>query len=340
MNLRYEPKFSRSARVVQHLAKASELGAWIRQQTVDVSWIPKIQRDALVRLAHHSTRIEGNPLTLPEVEALAAGKDIPVEEQSKREILNAFSGFRWIWKSGPRKVQEKSLLHLHQILTTGLLPQNEVGTYKTKQNAVFSKGKIIYKPPPPEAVGILTRSLLTWINSKQAEGEHPIIVGSIAHHRLVSIHPFMDGNGRISRALESWIFYRRGFDTNHIFAIDEFFDQDRPRYYKEIQDARDKGNDLTSWIEYVGEGIVETLKKTQIKIQRLRHKKPDQKLKLNRKQERVLEILAETPRFGGRELANALGLTRAGLSFILKPLLKAGLIVKEGSTKTAQYKLG
>jgi Fic family protein len=339
MNIPYTPKFNRSALLVRHLAKASELGAWFRQQTLDVSWVPKIQRDALIRLAHYSTRIEGNPLTLPEVEALSAGKDLPVEQRAKREVLNYFSGLRWIWKSGARKIQEKSLLHLHQILTNGLLPGDEVGKYKIKQNAVFGRGKMIYKPPPPEAAGILTRGLLKWINSGKAEEEHPILAASIAHHRLVSIHPFMDGNGRISRAVESWILYRRGFDTHHIFALDEFFDHDRERYYREIQKVRDEENDLTSWIEYVSEGILETLKKTQQKIQRIRINKPSVKIPLNKKQERVLEILAESPKCGGKELATALGLSRSGLSFILKPLLKVGLIGKEGSTKAAFYKL-
>ena len=340
MNAPYEPKFERSAGLVRLLAECSGLCAWIRQQSLDVSWIARTQRDALVRLAHFSTRIEGNPLTLPEVEALADGKDLAVEDRAKREVMNYFAALRWIWQKSPAHgIVEKDLLKLHRILTQGILPKTESGSYKKRTNAVFGGGRIIYQPPPPQVAPMLTQGLLQWLNSGRAGQEHPVVAAAIAHHRLVSIHPFMDGNGRIARALESWILYRRGFDTHHIFALDEFFDADRQQYYRQIQRVREHGDNLTSWLEYVGEGILETLRKTQIRIQQLRAKTPIQKITLNSTQERVLRILGQIPRMGGGELTRSLGITRSNLSKLLKPLLRAGLIAKEGSTKAASYRL-
>lgn len=340
MSVSYRPAFERSATVLRNITKASELRVWIEQQSIDVSWIARSQRDALVRLAHYSTRIEGNPLTLPEVEALAAGKDLPAEDHAKQEVLNYFAALKWIWQKSPaHKIEERGLLHLHKILTQGLLPKAEVGCYKTKPNAVFNQGRIIYKPPPPEAAAILTQALLGWLNSPSAKHEHPVIVAAIAHHRLVSIHPFMDGNGRMARTLESWILYRRSFDTHHIFALDEYFDTEREKYYREIQAVRDRGDDLTSWLEYVSEGVLETLRKTQLRIQSLRAKGPVIKITLNLKQERIVQILSQTPRVGGGELARFLGVNRSHLSKLLKPLLSAGLVLRDGSTKAATYRL-
>ncbi len=336
----YKPTFERSAQLVRNLTEASMLVSWIREQTMDVSWIAPAQRDTMIRLAHSSTRIEGNPLTLPEVAALANGEDLSVEEDAKREVLNYLAALRWIWrKSSPTKIEESMLLKLHKILTTGLVPITDCGKYKTKPNAIFQSGRVIYQPPPPEAAHILTRSLLTWLNSSHALAEHAVIVASIAHHRLVSIHPFLDGNGRISRALGCWILFRRGFDTQHVFALDEFFDADRKRYYFEIQEARDRKDDLTSWIEYVSEGIIDTLHKTQVRIRSLKAKAPSTKIQLNRRQERLLQVLGQSSFLGGGELARSLGLTRSHLSKILGPLLKAKLVVKEGSTKAAMYRL-
>ena len=340
MNVPYCPIFERSAQTVEYLTRASSLCAWIQEQAVDVSWISSTQRDALVRLAHYSTRIEGNPLTLPEVEALAMGKDLNIEEHAKQEVLNYFAALRWIWRKSPNQnIEEKDLLSLHKLLTQRLLSISESGVYKSKPNAVFQGTRIIYKPPPPEAAHILTRGLLHWLNSREARIEHAVIVAAIAHHRLVSIHPFTDGNGRIARALESWILYRRGFDTHHIFALDEFFDVDRQRYYREIQKVRQQGDNLTSWLEYVSEGVIETLQKTQRRIQTLRAKMPASKLILSRQQERVMRILGEVPRLRGGELARSLGMTRSYLSKLLRPLIRAGLIVKEGTTKAATYRL-
>ena len=340
MDISYQPKFQRTAALVKNLTDASGLKSWIDQQALDVSWIASSQRDALIRLAHYSTRIEGNPLTLPEVAALAEGKDFPVEERAKSEVLDYFAALRWIWKARPiHQINEKNLLNLHKILTQGILPKSESGAYKTKPNAVFSGGKVIYKPPPPEAAQLLTRSLLVWLNGNPGRKEHAIVASAIGHHRLVSIHPFSDGNGRVSRALESWILYGRGFDTHHIFALDEFFDTDRTRYYKEIQAVRKNGDDLTSWLEYVSEAVLETLRKTQLRIQPLRSKHIKGRIVLTPKQERVLQILAQSPRLGGGELARSLRITRSHLSKVLKPLLSAALVAKEGSTKSASYKL-
>ncbi|MEK9144635.1 MAG: Fic family protein [Elusimicrobiota bacterium] len=340
MTVSYQPKFERSAAVLRNITEASSLRAWIEQQAIDVSWIARGQRDALVRLAHYSTRIEGNPLTLPEVEALAAGKDLPVGERAKREVLNYFAALRWIWReSSAHRVDEKDLLHLHAILTQGLLPKDEAGCYKTKPNAVFGRGRILYKPPPPEAAAILTQALLRWLDSGGAKAEHPVISAAIAHHRLVSIHPFMDGNGRMARALESWILYRRGFDTHHIFALDEYFDTEREKYYREIQTVRGQEDDLTPWLEYVSEGVLETLRKTRIRIQSLRAKGPAVKITLNLKQERIVQILSQSMPLGGGDLARSLGVSRSHLSKLLKPLIKAGLILRDGSTKAAAYRL-
>ncbi|MEK6542834.1 MAG: Fic family protein [Elusimicrobiota bacterium] len=340
MDIVYRPKFTRSAKLVRLLTEASSLSSWVERQMVDVSWVPKIQRDALVCLAHYSTKIEGNPLTLPEVEALSRGKDLPIEEKAKQEVLNYFAVLRWIWTQSPEKaIREKDLLRLHGILTRGVLIEDESGAYKVKPNVVYGHGKVIYRPPPPEAVAILTCSLLAWLNSKESHQDHAAIAAAIAHHRLVSIHPFSDGNGRAARSLGSWVLYRRDFDTHHIFALDEFFEHDRDRYYREIQAVRDNDDDLSVWLEYIGEGIVETLRKTQARIQVLRAKNPEAKIILNRRQERILQILSQTPRMGGGELARVLGVTRSHLGKLLKPLLKIGLAGKEGSTKAAVYYL-
>jgi Fic family protein len=273
------------------------------------------------------------------VKALAAGTDLSVEDRAKKEVLNYFAALRWIWRSSPKALHEADLLKLHRFLTQDVLPANEVGAYKTMANAVFSRGKVIYEPPPPGLCPELTRDLLNWLNSSDSLKEHPVISAAIAHHRFVSIHPFMDGNGRAARALESWILFRREFDTHHIFALDEFFDHDRDRYYREIQTARDRGNDLTGWLEYVSEGVIVTLQKTQQRIQALRAKGPDARITLNATQERLIQMLASSPQMKGSDLARTLRISRGQLSKIMKSLLHTGLVIKEGSTKAALYRL-
>jgi len=336
--IEYHPKFERNALLIRHLTHATALMSWINQQTIDVSWIARCQRDSLIRQAHFSTAIEGNPLTLQEVAALAAGEEIVASNQSRQEVLNYFAALRLIWSKLSARITERQLLHLHKVLTKGVLQPSEIGTYKTRPNAIFGNGKIIYQPPPPKVAPMLTKALLNWINS-DSQKEHAIVAAAIAHHRLVSIHPFADGNGRASRLLESWILFNRSFDSQHIFALDEFFEIDRSRYYREIQDARDNGDDLSCWIAYVAEGVVETLQKTKVRIQALGASPTATKVSLNTKQERILHILAQQPCASGSDLAKTLGIGRSFLSKLVKTLIDSGLIIRDGSTKSASYRL-
>src|SRR5436190_20836002 len=84
---------------------------------------------------------------------------------------------------------------------------------------------------------------------------------------LSARHPFADGNGRAGRMLALWELYRRGFDTHHIFSIDEFYWEDRARYYASLAAVPKGGGDLTTWLEYTTEGVRATLERVWLRVQ-------------------------------------------------------------------------
>lgn len=337
----YKPDFTITPKLLRLVTVATETRAWINSAVVDVAWLPALQRETAARLAHSSTAIEGNPLTLPEVEALARGEETGALARDRQEILNALSSVRWIWERKPgAAVTEADLLHLHRILTRNVLPDAEAGHYKSRPNRIVDhRGTTVYTPPPPEKAQLLTVELLEWLNSGAAESLHPVMASAIAHHRLVSIHPFADGNGRISRALAIWVLYARGFDTHHLFALDEFFEQDRQRYYEKIQQARDLDDDLSYWLEYVAEGVVSTLNKVRERIAGLRISTQAPRLVLTKRQEDILRFLRDRGRVKSPDMEKAFSLTRARVGQILRPLLDAGLVIREGETRATTYRL-
>lgn len=337
----YQPHFNISPELLRLITLATEIRAWIHSAVVDVSWLPVLQRETVARLVHSSTAIEGNPLTLPEVEALARGEEIGASVMDKQEILNALAAMHWIWgrKTGA-SIKESDLLRLHRILTRKVLPDGQSGHYKTRPNRIVDpKGITIYTPPPPDKARPLTIALVEWINSRASGTLHPIIAGAIAHHRLVSIHPFADGNGRISRALAIWLLYVRGFDTHHLFALDEFFEQDRQRYYQKIQQVRDLDDDLSYWLEYVAEGVCETLNKVKERIIGLRVTARAPRMVLTKRQEDILRFLRDRGRVKSPDIEKAFSLTRARIGQIIKPLIDAGLVIREGQTRATTYRL-
>lgn len=337
----FEPKFSITAETLRLVAEATELRAWVANAVVDVPWLPGLQRDTIARLAHSSTSIEGNPFTLPEVEALARGETIGGERRATLEVLNALGAMRWIWKQGKKnKIEEKDLLRLHRHLTFGLLPEKEVGAYKSVPNRVIdARGNPIYMPPRPEDAPRLTREFLSWLNGHAGGRLHPVIAAAMAHHRLVSIHPVSDGNGRLARALEVWILYSRGFDTHHLFALDDYFWADRPLYYLKIQQARDLEDDLTDWVEYVAQGVVATLKETVDRIRALQVRPPFSKILLTKRQEDLLRFLRDRGVVSSADIQTAFKFTRARAGQILKPLVVAGMVEVLGRQRSARYRL-
>ena len=328
----YKPRFTITPHLLGLLTRATEVRAWIKGAVVSVPWLPALQRDTAARLAHSSTAIEGNPLGLPEVEAIARGEETGSPAKDALEVKNHLAALRWL--SNRTTLGERELLKMHSLLMAGLLPRTG---YKDKQNRVVDHlGRTVYTPPGPEQARRLTRELLAWT---AATDLHTVIVSAVAHHRLVSIHPFSDGNGRAARAYGTWVLHARGFDTEHILALDEFYEADRPRYYATLQQARDLDDDLTFWLEYVAEGVCETLLKTRSRIESLRVKAAAPGLSLTRRQEEVLRLLRDRGRLKSPDLESALGLTRARVAQILSPLLASGLVLREGRTRATSYRL-
>lgn len=109
----------------------------------------------------------------------------------------------------------------------------------------------------------------------------------------------------MGRALGLWELYRRGFDTHHIFSVDEFYWEDRPRYYTVLELVRQQGDELTSWLEYAAEGLHVTLEKVWTRVQRLSAESGRKKLVLRPKQEQLLQMLRDHKSMAPQEIWTA-----------------------------------
>lgn len=304
--------------------------------TIQVPWIPVLQRDSRTRTAHSSTAIEGNPLTLEEVKALEEGRSISgVEERGKREILNQLAGLRFIEKyQGKKTITRADLFRLHRIIASHVMDQGEAGRYRT-----FGVRVGYYVPPPASEVPDLMKSYLEWWNQKATEWS-PVISSAILHYHFEEIHPFGDGNGRMGRALALWELYRRGFDTHHIFSIDEVYWENRPRYYSQLDAVRQAKGDLTGWLEFSAEALHLTLERVLGRIQKLGASGRGGHIVLTPKQERLLSVLQERGGLAPKEIWKELKMTKQGAVKVLKPLLDAGLIRRVGTRKSGKYVAG
>ena len=331
----YKPVYDITPALLREVEQIAALRERILAAAIQVPWIPALQKDTRIRNAHSSTAIEGNPLTLEQVRAIEEGREIPATARhARREVANYFAGLRFVEKNAERNViTHTEILKLHRIMAGEVMDQGTAGQYRTIRVRVGT-----YVAPPPERVRLLMSDLLDWWN-KDAPKISPIVSSAIVHHQFETIHPFADGNGRAGRMLSLWELYRRGFDNHHIFSIDEFYWEDRPRYYSALESVQEKDGDLSDWIEYSAAGLRLTLERVWSRLQKLTARSSKAKLVLRPKQEQLLHLLRERKALTPREIWDGIGISKQGALDLLRPLIKAGLVRRIGTKKTGRYVL-
>jgi Fic family protein len=226
------------------------------------------------------------------------------------------------------------ILSLHAQMTKGLLPVERSGCWRKVQNYVVNaKHQVIFTPPLPKDVLRRMEDLQAWLlKSKQ---EHPIIRSAIFHHEFVAIHPFVDGNGRMARALSQWILLQGGYDPAHSLGLDEYFAGDRAKYYQMINETHEMDHDYTYWIEYFALGLQISMERL---AERLRSIKMDGK-EWTPKQRELLDLLTSQGVLGSGDICRAMGVNRARVNQLIAPLIAAGVVAKEGHTRSARYRI-
>jgi len=330
----YEPRFTITPHLLSLVEEIAALRERIDNASVSLPWVPALQKDTRTRNGHASTAIEGNPLTLEQVRALEEGRELVASDQrSQREILNYFAGLRFIEKNAKlKKIRHDHLFKLHLLLVDEVMDQGDAGAYRTI--AVQVGGHI---PPPANDVSPLMFELLEWWNGASSSLS-PVLSSAILHYRFEDIHPFADGNGRTGRALALWDLYRRGFDSNYLFSVDEYYWEDRQAYYKALAQVRKASEDLTQWLEYSAKGLHKTLERVWLRLKKFQSSN-SVKIDLTPRQEHLLGLLRDHGSLAPAEIWEHLKVSRQGAMNIITPLVESGLIEKRGTQKSGRYYL-
>ena len=103
--------------------------------------------------------------------------------------------------------------------------------------------------------------LISFVNSKKLQSEHPVVQALLAHFFLVTIHPFGDGNGRISRLLEAGILFQRGYNVHGFYGLSNFFYANGDKYKTLLQQTRRTSDsfDVTAFVSFGVEGFAQEL---------------------------------------------------------------------------------
>jgi len=299
----------------------------------------------LVLEAHHTTHIEGTRLTLEQAERLLKGTLVPeADPNDVQELLNYRKAFEFVSDyledGGP--ITEGLVREIHKRLVEKVRGGTGApGEYRKIQNYVVNSitGETVYTPPPAHDVPIMMAELVDWLNQEQEV--HPALVSGVAQFQLVHIHPFLDGNGRTSRLLSTLCLYRAGYDFKRLFTISEYYDRNRPAFYRSIQSVREDGMDMTRWLEFFVEGLTTQLAEVRERgEQAIRRDVLIKEHDLSDRQAKALVHILEHGRLTIQDFERLCPeVNRRSLQRDLKVMVDMGLLVSEGATNKLVYRM-
>jgi len=289
----------------------------------------RLQRESLLKSSLFSARIEGNPLTLRQVEFSFFSEHRTVS--AKLEIFNLLRAYKYVYSNKiPRRISLKFIKRLHQLTMDKISPDS--GRLRQEAGAIFNQaGVVIYLAPAHFRLPGLMNEFVDKVNLLR---EEPVIKAGFYQYVFEKIHPFTDGNGRVGRLISAYILKTGGFSFRGLVSFEEYIDGRREAYYQ----ALEPGVDASQFIEFFLESLVNQANLSLEKLKNQPLELPEDALLPRRKE--VLEIIKDHPICSFDFIARRFpAVNPKTLHYDLLQLQKEGFIRKVGKTKGSRYRI-
>ena len=348
----FNSKYAITDKILNNLTLIATAREIIEQAQLIPKWEASLRRQAKLHNTHSSTAIEGNKLTLEQVEALAEGKDVIATDKDKKEVLNYLEALDAVHSFTEKgKIKVADLLNVHRIVSKDVLRDNKhSGVFRDRQvfvgrrvfNGTGFKEEVEYMPPKTEDVPGLVEEFIGWLNMKKTWDTNPVLLAGIAHYEIARIHPFIDGNGRTARLFATLVLYLSGFDHRRLFALDDFYDRDRKAYYAALKTAQQDNNDITRWLEYFTTGVaysVNEVKEAILKLGSKKKRSAKSQISLTDKQMKIVEYINMHGRATNKDLQALFEISAQAVHKELAKLVELKVITSQGAGRSLYYVL-
>ena len=233
----------------------------------------KTQLDQLnrVRAVHGTTALEGNPLSEAEVRQqmeLLASPTAPPSSPSRdqRQVRNAGRAQDWVrerFTPEAAPLRRSDILRMHELVTEGSDETDNVpGRLRTHPVVVGAEALGgVHRGAPPQEVSRLVDQFVAFVNSRSFMANHPVVRALLAHFFLVTIHPFGDGNGRVSRLVEAGILFQGEYNVYGFYGLSNYFYRHGGEYKRLLQQSRhSQPFDLNAFVAFGVEGFAAELR--------------------------------------------------------------------------------
>ncbi len=348
--LMYSPKFTITPKLLKDIGLIEGAKAVIAGAALLPAWEANFREDAQLRAVHYGTHVEGNELNLEEVRKVMEGKEIVARDRDIKEVINYRKVISFLEKLVVQKPKdlysEGTLKELHKITISGIVPEQEAGKYRAVQVVLRDvlTGEIVHRPSPAVEVPYQITDFFEWLSDPATRDLHSIIKAGITHYAIVNIHPFTEGNGRVSRAMATLIFLNEGYDIRKLFSLEEYYDKNVGAYYYAIKTAdQNPDHDVTQWLEYFVEGVAIEFNRVREQVQHLSldlklKAKAGQQIFLNERQIKIVEYIEDVGYLSNQQFKEILPMVSEDTVLRdLKDLTNKKIIKKRGKTKAARY---
>ena len=322
-------------------------GSWTGFERLQPEQLKALRRVSTIESVGSSNRIEGNRLSDTEVEKLLSRIEIKSfksrdeeEVAGYAELMNTvFDNYSII------PLTENYIKQLHRILLQHVgKDQKHRGEYKKLQNSVAAydpDGKeigIVFETASPFDTPRFMEELTEWTRKNLEDNFlHPLIVIGIFIVHFLAIHPFQDGNGRLSRVLSALLLLKKNYSYIPYASMESFIEAGKEGYYRALR--RTQKNiwkekiDYEPWLSFFLTTLLKQKRHLENKIELL--SKDD--TRLGKTARAILELFDEKPGWSTEEIAKALELNENTAAKALKNLSTNGYLAKQGTTRGAWY---
>lgn len=310
-------------------------------------WLGSLRREVRASSIEGSTSIEGYSVDPSEAIALTSGRQQPGSDDENRMAVSSYAramdhvgvmaadpSFRWL---------DRVILDLH-FDACYFERDKDPGLWRTGEIAVTgSGGQIDYRGPPGEEVSQLMDEVIEWLAAD--EDDDVIVRAALAHLNVVSVHPFRDGNGRVSRIIQSLVLAREGMVSPEFSSIEEYLGDHTQDYYAALRQVQGGSyqpeRDTSAWVEFcVGAHIAQAEQRLSQIDEAAKRWQHLEEIVGGRGWPDRLMIALEQSIVGGSDRAKyseEAEVSPASASNDFRRLLDAGLIKQTGRGRSVRY---
>jgi Fic family protein len=335
------------------LAVISELdefkGAWIAIGRLTPDRLSNLRRVATIESVGSSTRIEGVKMTDREVESLLSNLDNKgFKSRDEQEVAGYANVMETVLESwNAIDLTENHVKQLHRdLLRHADKDQRHRGEYKTLDNHIEAFGPdgqsrgVIFATATPFETPAKTAGLVTWAsNALDERTQHPLLVIAVFVVVFLAIHPFQDGNGRLSRILTTLLLLRAGYAYVPYASLESIIEHNKEAYYLALRQTQGTidtdAPDWQPWVTYFLNALQRQKARLETKLQRERiilGELPELSVQ-------ILEIAREHGRVTVADAVNVTGASRNTIKHHVKTLTSNGHLDRHGAGRGTWYAL-